>query len=397
MEFNVSDRMSKIKGSAIREIFKALADPEVISLAGGNPAPELFPNKEMAKIAQSILENNPVTALQYGITEGYEPLRELVGELLAERENIHEEFNDTIIVSGGQQGIELATKCLVNYGDTVIVEEPSFIGALNAFRSYGANLVGVSVEEDGMDIVALEKAVAENNNVKLIYTIPTFQNPSGITMSLEKRKRLYEIALKNNIVIIEDNPYGELVFDGKKTPTIKSMDTEGIVIYSGSFSKILAPGMRVGFVNAHRDIIAKMVIAKQVSDVHTPVLTQMIAYEYIKEFGLDKHISEIRKLYSHKCRTMLDAIEKYFPKGVTHTVPNGGLFIWCDLNGDYDMNEIAKKITAQKVACVPGSTFMTDLDKPCSAFRLNYSTVTDEKIERGIKILGEVLSEVISK
>lgn len=397
MDFEVSKRMSKIKGSAIREIFKALADPEVISLAGGNPAPELFPNKEMANIAEDVLTNNPVLALQYGITEGYTPLRELVKELLEERENIRGDFNDTIIVSGGQQGIELATKCLVNEGDVVIVEEPSFIGALNAFRSYGAKLVGVPVQEDGMDIDALKKAVAENDNVKMIYTIPTFQNPSGITMSLEKRKAVYEIAKKNNIVIIEDNPYGELVFEGDKMPTIKSMDTEGIVIYSGSFSKIIAPGLRIGFVNAHKDIVAKMVVAKQVSDVHTPVLTQILAYEYIKQNGLDKHIAEIRELYKHKCKTMLDAIDKYFPKTVTHTVPNGGLFIWCDLNGDYDMNEIAKICTDKKVACVPGSTFMTDIDKPCSAFRLNYSTVTDEKIEQGIKILGEVLSEVVKE
>ena len=395
MEFKISDRMSTMRGSAIREIFKALADPEVISLAGGNPAPELFPAKEMADIAKEMLANNPTVALQYGITEGYQPLRELVTKLLDERENINGDFNDTIIVSGGQQGIELATKCLVNSGDVVIVEEPSFIGALNAFRSYGAKLVGVPVDEDGMNIDALKKAIAENKNVKMIYTIPTFQNPSGITMSLEKRKALYEIALENNIVIIEDNPYGELVFSGEKMPTIKSMDTEGIVIYSGSYSKVLAPGLRIGFVCGHKDIVAKMVVAKQVSDVHTPVLTQMLAYEFISRYGLDNHISEIRKLYKHKCQTMLDAIEKYFPKSVTHTVPNGGLFIWCDLNGDYDMNEIAKKCTARKVACVPGSTFMTDLDKKCSAFRLNYSTVTDERIVEGIKILGEVLSEVV--
>lgn len=397
MEFEISNRMSRIKGSAIREIFKALADPEVISMAGGNPAPELFPNKEMAKIAEDVLTNNPVLALQYGITEGYQPLRGLVKDLLAERENICEDFNDTIVVSGGQQGADLAIKCLVNEGDVVIVEEPSFIGVLNAFRSYGAKLVGVPVKEDGMDIDALKKAIAENDNVKMIYTIPTFQNPSGITMSVEKRKALYEIAKENNIVILEDNPYGELVFEGEKSPTIKSMDKDGIVIYMGSFSKIIAPGLRVGYVCAHKDIVAKMVVAKQVSDVHTPVLTQILAYEYIRQYGLDKHISEIRALYKHKCQTMLDAINKYFPAGVTHTVPNGGLFIWCDLNGDYDMNKISKICTARKVACVPGSTFMTDIDKPCSAFRLNYSTVPDEKIVQGIKILGEVLSEVVGK
>lgn len=397
MEFTVSNRMSKIKGSAIREIFKALADPEVISMAGGNPAPELFPNKEMAKIAEDVLTNNPVLALQYGITEGYQPLREIVKDLLADRENICEDFNDTIIVSGGQQGADLSIKCLINEGDVVIVEEPSFIGVLNAFRSYGAKLVGVPVKEDGMDIDALKKAIAENDNVKMIYTIPTFQNPSGITMSMEKRKALYETAKENNIVILEDNPYGELIFEGEKNPTIKSMDKDGIVIYMGSFSKIIAPGLRVGYVCAHKDIISKMVVAKQVSDVHTPVITQILAYEYIRQYGLDKHISEIRALYKHKCQTMLDAIDKYFPAGITHTVPNGGLFIWCDLNGDYDMNEISKICTERKVACVPGSTFMTDINKPCSAFRLNYSTVTDEKIVQGIKILGEVLSEVVGK
>lgn len=395
MEFNISNRMKTLKGSTIREMFKAMADPEMISLAGGNPAPELFPNKEMAEIANEVLLNNPVTALQYGITEGYKPLRDLVKELLAERENINEDFNDEIIVSGGQQGIALATKCLVNSGDTVIVEQPSFIGALNSFRSYGANLVGVPVEDDGMSISALKEAIKNNKNVKIIYTIPTFQNPSGITMSLEKRKELLNIAIENNIVIIEDNPYGELAFDGVKTPTIKSLDKTGVVIYCGSFSKVIAPGMRVGFVSAHKDLISKMIIAKQVSDVHTPVITQILAYEYIKKYGLSKHIEEVSKLYAHKCKIMIDAIEKYLPKEVSHTTPKGGLFIWCDLNGDYDTNEIAKICTKRKVAFVPGSTFMTDMDKKSSAFRLNYSTVTDEKIEEGVKILGDVLKEIM--
>ncbi len=395
MKFNISDRMSNVKGSAIREIFKVLADPEIISLAGGNPAPELFPNEEMAETAYKVLKENPVAALQYGITEGYTPLRNSVKALLKERENIDEEFNETIIVTGGQQGIELAVKCLVNEGDGVIVEEPSFVGALNTFRSYGANLIGVPLEDDGMNIDQLKKAIKENKNIKIIYTIPTFQNPSGITMSVEKRKALYEIAKENNIAIIEDNPYGELVFDGEKSPTIKSMDKDGVVIYCSSFSKVLAPGMRVGFVCAHKDIIGKMVVAKQVSDVHTPVITQIMADEYIKRPDFSQHIEDIRKLYAHKCSVMLEAIEKHFPKQITHTVPRGGLFIWCDLNGDYNMDEIAKYCTSKKVACVPGSAFMVDQDKKCSAFRLNYSTVTDEKIKAGIKILGDVFNEII--
>ena len=363
MKYTVSDRMKDMKGSAIREIFKLAGDPDVISLAGGNPASELFPGKALAQIAQDILTNDPVLALQYGVTEGYMPLRKKVSEMLKSRENIGRDFDDVIIVSGGQQGIELSTKVLVNENDTVIVEEPSFIGALNAFRSYKANLVGVPMQDDGMDIDVLKEKIKQNKNVKMIYTIPTFQNPSGITMSLEKRKALYEIAKENNIIIIEDNPYGELTFDGTKVPTIKSMDTEGIVIYCGSFSKILSPGLRVGFVAAHKDIISKIVVGKQISDVHTPMLTQLLTYEYLNRFDIYENISEMRKLYKHKCGLMTDSIDEYFPKNIKRTSPNGGLFVWCDMGGEYDTLAISKICVEKKVVFVPGSTFMVDMDK----------------------------------
>lgn len=395
MDYTISNRMSTLRGSAIREIFKYAADPAVISLAGGNPNPELFPNEALSDIAAEILREQPVTALQYGITEGYTPLREAIRERLARVENIGSENDDLIVVSGGQQGIELATKCLVNEGDTVIVELPSFIGATNAFRSYGAHLVGVPVKEDGMDLDALERALAENNNVRFIYTIPTFQNPMGVTMSLEKRKRLYEIAKKNGVLILEDNPYGELTFNGVKTPTIKSMDTEGIVMYSGSFSKILAPGLRLGFMCAPRPIIQKMVIAKQVSDVHTPMLPQLLATEYMKRYDLDALILKMRENYAHKCKTMLDAMEQYFPCDVTYTRPGGGLFIWCDLGHGLDTFALSKKAIEQKVVYVPGNTFMVDMDQPTSTLRLNYSTMSDEKIVEGIRRLGIVFGEAL--
>ena len=395
MEFHISNRMSTIRGSAIREIFKAAADPSVISLAGGNPAPELFPNEQLGEIAADLLKNQPVLSLQYGVTEGYTPLREAVKARLKEKEHIDREGDDVIIVTGGQQGIELSTKCLVNEGDTVIVEEPSFIGAMNAFRSYGAHLVGVAMDEDGMNIAALEKAIAENENVRLIYTIPTFQNPMGATMSVEKRKALYEVAKKHGIVIIEDNPYGELTFDGSKMPTIKSMDTEGLVIYCGSFSKILAPGLRVGFMCADKAIIQKAVVAKQVSDVHTAMLPQLLAYEFMTRYNIDELIVKMRANYAHKCGTMRDAIETYFPAGVFHTTPKGGLFVWCDLGHGVDTLELAPKATANKVVYVPGNTFMVDMNKPCSALRLNYSTMTDERIVEGVRRLGEIFGEVI--
>lgn len=395
MDYTISNRMSSLRGSAIREIFKYAADPAVISLAGGNPNPELFPNEALSDIAAEILREQPVTALQYGITEGYTPLREAIRERLTRVESIGTENDDLIVVSGGQQGIELATKCLVNEGDTVIVELPSFIGATNAFRSYGAHLVGVPVKEDGMDLDALERALAENNNVRFIYTIPTFQNPMGVTMSLEKRKRLYEIAKKNGVLILEDNPYGELTFNGVKTPTIKSMDTEGIVMYSGSFSKILAPGLRLGFMCAPRPIIQKMVIAKQVSDVHTPMLPQLLATEYMKRYDLDALILKMRENYAHKCKTMLDAMEQYFPCDVTYTRPGGGLFIWCDLGHGLDTFALSKKAIEQKVVYVPGNTFMVDMDQPTSTLRLNYSTMSDEKIVEGIRRLGIVFGEAL--
>ena len=396
MEYIISNRMSSLRGSAIREIFKYAADPSVISLAGGNPAPELFPHDALADIAADLLREQPVTALQYGITEGYLPFREAIKERLKRVEGIGTENDELIVVSGGQQGIDLATKCLVNEGDTVIVEQPSFIGAMNAFRSYGAHLVGVPVENDGMNLDALEIALKENRNVRFIYTIPTFQNPMGVTMSIEKRKKLYEIAKRYGVLILEDNPYGELTFDGKKMPTIKSMDTDGIVMYSGSFSKILAPGLRLGFLCAPKAIIQKVVIAKQVSDVHTPMLPQLLATEYMKRYDLDALIAEMRKNYAHKCKTMLDAMDEFFPDGVSYTRPGGGLFIWCDLGHDLDTLSLSKEAIAEKVVYVPGNTFMVNMDEKCTALRLNYSSSTDEKIVEGIRRLGKVFNKALN-
>jgi len=394
MNLQFSDRVSTLKGSAIREIFKYAADPQVISLAGGNPAPETFPNKELSDIAKELLENQPVLSLQYGITEGYAPLREQVKERLQRKENIDCEKNDVIIVSGGQQAIDLTTKIFVNEGDTVIVEEPSFIGALNCFRSYKANLAGVPMDENGMDIAALEETIKNSKNPKIIYTIPTFQNPSGITMTQQRRKELYEVARKYDLIIIEDNPYGELSFNGEHHATIKSIDTDGRVVYCGSFSKILAPGLRVGFMCAAPEITAKAAVAKQTSDVHTTMLPQLLASEYMKRYNIDEAIEKSRALYKEKCETMLKAIDEYFPEGVTRTNPTGGLFVWVTLPEKYDALEISKICAENKVVYVPGNTFMVDMDKKCSALRLNYSTMSNEKIIEGVKLLGEVFSKL---
>lgn len=393
MEYTVSDNMKNVKGSAIREIFKTVNKPGMISFAGGNPSPLTFPVEEIKKIVSEALEKDSVTCLQYGVTEGYAPLVEQVEKRLS-KQGILKENNKTLITTGGQQGIELCMKCFLNRGDAVIVEEPSFIGVLNAFRTYGVKLVGVGMEEDGINLKEVEKAIKENN-VKVLYTIPTFQNPSGITMSLEKRKKLLEICEKNNVLIFEDNPYGELRFSGEDVPTIKSMDENGVVVYFSSFSKILSPGLRLGYTHAHEDIIGKMTVAKQVNDVHTPVLNQYIAAKWMENYDVDKHIEKCRELYGHQCGLMLSEMDKKFPKNVKYTRPDGGIFIWVTLPGGTDAGKIVKECAERKVAFVPGATFMTDIEKTSNCFRLNYSTMTDDKIIEGIDILANALKELL--
>ncbi len=391
-EFIFANRVQGLKASAIREIFKLLQQPDMISFAGGIPAPEMFPNEELAEIARDILINKGKVALQYGITEGYDPLILALNKRMADFK-IGKNEDKLVIVSGGQQGIELAAKVLLNEGDGVIVEKPSFIGALNSFKSFNAEIFSVNVEEDGMNIDELENLLKANKNIKLVYTIPTFQNPSGITMSMQKRQRLLELAEKYDFLILEDNPYGELRFKGEDIAPIKTMDGSYRVIYVGSFSKILSPGMRVGWVVAHDEIIEKMVVVKQVNDVHTNVLAQMMAVEYLDKYSIDEHIEKIRELYGRRCGLMLECMDKYFPDFVNYTRPEGGLFIWCTLPGGYDSIEVMKESVKQKVAFVPGYTFMVDMEAKSSCFRLNYSTMGERNIENGIKTLGRVLSE----
>ncbi len=387
-----SEKVKHLEASSIREIFKLLAKPGIISFAGGAPDPKLFPKTEFAEIAKEILETEGNVALQYGITEGYAPLREWTKARLVSQ-NILKPDDDVIIVSGGQQGIDLASKSLINPGDGVVCEEPSFIGGLNCFRSYNAELFGVPVESDGLDTEKLEELLKSHPNIKLLYTIATFQNPSGITMSLEKRKKVLELAEKYDILIYEDNPYGELRFSGKEIPTIKSLDTTGRVIYFGSFSKILAPGMRLGFTSAKTELLEKMVICKQTQDVHTNVLSQMIAYKFVTKYSIDEHIERLRKAYGRKCKLMMEAMDKYFPESVKHTSPEGGLFLYCTMPDGFDSKKLMQKALERNVAFVPGTSCMIDDKATYSTFRMNYSTASENDIETGIKALGEVLYE----
>lgn len=385
----MASRVTSLKASAIREIFKLVGQSGIISLAGGNPSAELFPTNELAEISSDILKIQGAQALQYGVTEGYFHLREKV-RVMMKNINVLSEGNDLIITSGGQQAIDLAAKVLLEEGETVVVEAPSFIGGLNSFRSYNAKLVGVQVQDDGLDVDALE-AILQKQKIKLLYTIPTFQNPTGITMSLEKRKRIIDLANKYDFYILEDNPYGDLRFEGENLPTIKSMDKEGRVIYAGSFSKIISPGLRVGFVVCREDILDRIIVCKQVSDVHTPLLNQMIINSFLDKYDLNEYIDKIKKFYGEKCKLMIDCIDKEFPSFCTHTNPQGGIFLWCNLPKEYNTKELMAKCVEKKVAFVPGATCMVNIEEPCSMFRLNYSMPTKAQIEEGTHIIAGVL------
>ncbi len=390
MNYNFSDRISSLKPSAIREILKATSDPSVIPLAAGNPAAEAFPAKEIAEISADILANSPVPALQYSITEGYPAFLEATRGFACRRENLIRDFDAIMAVSGAQQGIELATKCLCNEGDTIICEDPSFIGSLNAFRSYKLNLVGIPLESDGIDPAKLEQALKDNPKTRFIYLIPNFQNPTGITTSAQKRMAIYDIAKKYGVLILEDDPYGALRFEGEHLPSFKSMDSEGIVIHCGSFSKIISPGMRLGYTIAPAEIISKMTVAKQASDVHSGIWAQMVCNKFLREYDIEAHIERIRGIYSKKCALMLSCMDKHFNKAVTYTRPEGGLFVWCKLPDGADMLDFCKKSVERRVALVPGVAFTAQVGAPSQCFRMNYSTPSDEGIIKGVELVGEL-------
>lgn len=394
MTYTFSDRTNNLKPSAIREIFKYASDPTVVSLSAGNPSPDAFPAKELEEISARLFKENPIGLLQYSVTEGYAPLRAHLLKYMKEKYNIGSADDDILITTGAQQIMDFATKALVNEGDVVITEAPSFIGSLNTFRSYNAKLVGVDVESDGMNMEKLEEALKSNKNVRFIYTIPNFQNPSGVTMSLEKRKKLYELAVKYNVLILEDNPYGDLRYSGEFIPAIKTMDTENIVLYAGSFSKVVSPGIRVAYVIAPKPVIQKMTVCKQGSDVHTNIWSQMLCYEFMTKYDYEAHLEKLRTIYRKKAQFCMDLLDKYCAPNITYDKIDGGLFIWCKLPEQVDMPQFCKDAVLNKVCVVPGNAFLTDENGTSRGFRINFSTPTDEQLEKGIKILGQMAQKL---
>lgn len=389
----IANRMQGVSGSAIRELFKLLGDPNIISFGGGNPAKESFPKEEIEKITFELLKEKSDILLQYGATEGYLPLRRAYLDSVLPDNGLHGELDNVLALTGSMQGLDLICKTVINPGDVVLVEEPSFLGALQTFHVAQAKLVTVPLHPDGIHIDELTEIVRKHKPV-MFYTIPTFQNPTSRVSGTEVRKCIAELAAEYNMLVIEDDPYAALRFSGEKLPTIKSFDTSDNVIVLTSFSKTISPGLRVALCFGNKDFIRKMTIAKQSSDTHSPNLNQAIVAEFINRGYMPKHIERISSLYANSARIMLDAMKEHFPEWVEFDSPVGGLFIWCTLPEGWDASELFKRAVEHKVAFVPGEPFHTTPGKGRNTFRLNFSAEPEERIKIGIERLGTLLREM---
>ena len=388
--------MKGVSGSAIRELFKLLGDPAIISFGGGNPSKACFPKEEIRQITDDLLREKSDILLQYGATEGYMPLRRAYLDYILPSNGLHGELENVLALTGSMQGLDLLCKTVINPGDVVLVEEPSFLGALQTFHVAQAKLVTVPLHEDGLHIDELEAIVKEHHPV-MFYTIPTFQNPSGYVTGVEARKVIARLAAEYDMLVIEDDPYASLRFTGEKLPTIKSFDTSDNVIVLTSFSKTISPGLRVALCFGNKELIRKMTIAKQGSDTHSPNLNQAIVAEFINRGMMDKHIEFISGVYAKSAGVMIDAMNEYFPEFVKYQAPVGGLFIWCTLPEGWDAETLFRRAVERKVAFVPGAPFHTNEGAGKNTFRLNFSAEPEERIREGIKRLGELIREMAAE
>lgn len=387
---NYSKRMDNVKASEIRELLALTRRPEVTSFAGGLPAPELFPVEEFKRACDAVLEENGTTALQYGTTDGWAPLREQIAQRLFAKNQIRTDAKNIMLTAGSQQGLDYCGRLFLDPGDVVVMESPSYLGAINAFKLSEPNFVEVPTDSDGMIMSELDRILATTDRVKLIYVIPDFQNPSGRTWPLERRKQFMEIISKYEIPVIEDNPYGELRYKGEYFPSLKSMDTKGLVIYLGTFSKILAPGTRIAWMCASDDYINKFNLIAQAAVLQTSTFGAMAISKFIEMFDLDAHVEQIREVYKHRAGVMVQAMKDYFPPEVKFTDPDGGLFTWAELPEYINTRELAAECLKQNVAFVPGSGFFPNGGNE-HCMRLNYSCSTDEQIVNGIRIIGDMI------
>mgnify|MGYP003086035332 FL=1 len=396
MAVKFARRLENAEGSAIREILKLASNPEVISFAGGLPAPELFPVEEMKKVALAVLEEQGRAAMQYYATDGYPPLREAIAERMNRKLHTNVTADSILVTNGSQQCLDFVGRVFLDEGDKIIVESPSYLGALNAFKAYGPEFIEIPTDEDGMIMSELEKALAANPDVKFIYVIPDFQNPSGRTWPIERRNQFMEIINKYEIPVAEDNPYGELRFEGEIFPSLKSYDTKGLVLFFGTFSKIFAPGFRLGWVSASPEILEKFNISKQAADLQASTISQMEMAKFIEMYDLDAHVEKIKEVYGKRRTIMLDAMDEYFPEGIKFTRTDGGLFTWVTLPEGIDAAQLMKDVVLpNNVAYVPGEPFYPNGGN-ANHFRMNYSCMPEDKIVEGVKRLGKALHEAMA-
>ena len=387
-----STRMNLLKGSAIRELLALANKPEILSFAGGMPAPELFPVDKIKAATDAVLEEQGKVALQYSSTNGFEHFRQQIADRMEAKLNIKTSADNILVTSGSQQGLDYSARVFCDKGDVVIIESPSYLGALNAFKACEPNFVAIPTDGDGMIMEELEKVLATTENVKMIYVIPDFQNPSGRTWPLERRKQFMEIINKYEIPVVEDNPYGELRFEGEYLPALKSMDTKGLVVFLGTFSKILAPGYRLGWVCASDEILAKYNFMEQAASLQASTIGQMETSKWIDMFDLDKHVDTIRECYKKRRAVMLETLAKELPEPCTFTRPEGGLFAWVVLPEYMDAKALQMKCLKKKVAFVPGGSFFPNGGHE-NTLRLNYSCMPEEKIVQGITALCQTIRE----
>lgn len=397
-EYRYAQRMKGMKSSIVREILKITSQPDVISFAGGMPAPELFPLKEIEQACVKVLRKHGSSALQYSISEGYVPLREFIVQKMA-RYNIMATVDNVLITTGSQQGLDLVARVLVDPGDVIIVEAPTFVGALQSFTAYQASYASVPLDDEGMMVDVLQQKIVETHP-KFMYVLPNFQNPAGVTLSKNRRERLVTLAHQYGVPILEDDPYGELRFEGEHLEPLVVLSArqngqqsgyfEGDVIYMSTFSKTLAPGLRLGWVVAPVEVIKKLVQAKQGADLHTSTFDQMMAYEVVSDGFLDEHVKEIKETYRQRRDAMLTAMDQRFPDGTTWTRPQGGLFLWVRLPEGVDCEDLFKEAVEQKVAFVPGTAFYAD-GSGHDSLRLTFATCPTDMIDEGIKRLGKAI------
>jgi len=394
-----SDRAGKMRKSVIRELLRVTQDPEIISFAGGLPNPKSFPIKDLEGAMDYVMEHHGEVALQYGTTQGLKELREMIAER-AYKEGIDVSADEVTIMSGSQQALDTVGKMFLNPGDTALVGLPTYLGGINAFRAYEANLSGIPLDGDGMRVDILEDRIKEllkqEITPKFIYVVPTFQNPAGVVMPEKRRKQLIDIANEYDLLIVEDDPYGKLRYDIPPVKPIKAFDDEGRVIYMSTFSKILSPGFRLAWTLASPELTRKMVICKQALDLCTNTFTQYIAYEFMRRGSLDLHILKICELYKPKRDIMMKAMEKYFPEGYICHKPKGGMFAWVTLPEGIDTEVLFLDAIKEKVAYVHGKAFHVDGGGGRS-MRLNFSYSTDELIEEGMRRLGKVIKNKLEK